>query len=238
MVDKEQAYAQRARVRRRRVLSFWSSDWSLTVLLWLLVGNIFALPLSHFRPWGRLVARAVLSLIIISGVLATARNRRFVAVTTIFILVFLFMGWEGVQRPTPYLDVLNDVAALLFLGFFVVLMLPQVLRAGSITWHRVEGAIAVYLLMGLLWAFAYDIVELLQPGSFSLKTQSSDGALPQLGYFSFTTLTTLGFGDILPVSPLARSLAMLEGLVGQLFPVILIARLVAMELEYQRTRKQ
>jgi Ion channel len=60
----------------------------------------------------------------------------------------------------------------------------------------------------------------------------------QLGYFSFTTLTTLGFGDILPVSPLARSLAMLEGLVGQLFPVILIARLVAMELEYQRTRKQ
>ena len=92
--------------------------------------------------------------------------------------------------------------------------------------------------MGLLWVFAYDIVELLQPGSFSLKTQSSGGALPQLGYFSFTTLTTLGFGDILPVSPLARSLAVLEGLVGQLFPVILIARLVAMELEYQRTRKQ
>jgi hypothetical protein len=92
--------------------------------------------------------------------------------------------------------------------------------------------------MGLLWAFAYDTVELLQPGSFSLKTQSSGGALPQLGYLSFTTLTTLGFGDILPVSPLARSLAVLEGLLGQLFPVILIARLVAMEIEYQRTRKQ
>jgi hypothetical protein len=49
MTDKEQAYGQRARVRRRRALSFWSGDWSLTVLLWLLVGNIFALPLSHFR---------------------------------------------------------------------------------------------------------------------------------------------------------------------------------------------
>jgi len=180
----------------------------------------------------------VLSLIIISGVIATARNRRFVAVTTTFTLVFLFVGWEGVQRPTLYLDVLNDVGALLFFGFFVALILRQVLRAGSITWHRVEGAVAVYLLMGLLWAFAYDIVELLQPGSFSLNTQSSGGALPELAYFSFTTLTTLGFGDILPVNALTRSLAVLEGLVGQLFPVILIARLVAMELEYQRTRKQ
>ncbi len=227
-----------ARVRRRRGLSFWSSDWSLTILLWLLAGNIFALPLAHFLPWGRLAVRAVLSLIIISGVIATARNRRFVAVTTTFTLVFLFVGWEGVQRPTLYLDVLNDVGALLFFGFFVALILRQVLRAGSITWHRVEGAVAVYLLMGLLWAFAYDIVELLQPGSFSLNTQSSGGALPELAYFSFTTLTTLGLGDILPVNALTRSLAVLEGLVGQLFPVILIARLVAMELEYQRTRKQ
>ncbi len=207
-------------------------------MLWLLAGNIFALPLAHFLPWGRLAVRAVLSLIIISGVIATARNRRFVAVTTTFTLVFLFVGWEGVQRPTLYLDVLNDVGALLFFGFFVALILRQVLRAGSITWHRVEGAVAVYLLMGLLWAFAYDIVELLQPGSFSLNTQSSGGALPELAYFSFTTLTTLGLGDILPVNALTRSLAVLEGLVGQLFPVILIARLVAMELEYQRTRKQ
>jgi hypothetical protein len=60
--------------------------------------------------------------------------------------------------------------------------------------------------------------------------------LQQLGYLSFSTLTTLGLGDILPLSPLARSLVMLESLVGQLFPVILIARLVAMEIEYHRIR--
>jgi len=62
--------------------------------------------------------------------------------------------------------------------------------------------------------------------------------LPQLAYFSFTTLTTLGFGDIVPLNPLARSLVVLEALVGQLFPVILIARLVTMEIDYhQRTRR-
>jgi hypothetical protein len=120
----------------RRALSFWSSDWSLTVLFWLLVANIFALPLGRFLlfgRWGKLAARAVLSLIIISGVIATVRNRRFVAVMTTFTLAFLFVTWEGVRRPTLYLDVLNDVGALLFLGCFVVLILRQVLCAGPIT---------------------------------------------------------------------------------------------------------
>lgn len=207
-------------------------------MLWLLVANIFVMPLASYVTWGRLAVRAILSLIIISGVIATTRNRRLLVLAATVILVFLFMGWEDVQRPTVYLGVLNDAAALLFLGVFVALIMRQVLRVGSITWHRVEGAIAVYLLMGLLWALAYDIVERLQPGSFSFHSQGSGVPLPELGYFSFTTLTTLGLGDIVPLNPLARSLTVLEGLVGQLFPVILIARLVAMELEYHRLRKQ
>ena len=129
MIDKGQTYKRRARARGERASSFWSSDWSLTVLLWLLIGNIFALPLDRFVPWGRLAARALLSLIIISGVVATARSRRFIAVTATFVLMYLFMGWEGVQRPnTRYLGVFNDLASLLFFGFFIVLILRQVLR--------------------------------------------------------------------------------------------------------------
>jgi voltage-gated potassium channel Kch len=77
-------------------------------------------------------------------------------------------------------------------------------------------------------------VELLHPGSFSIAAQRGGATLPQLGYFSFTTLATLGLGDVLPISPLARSLVVLEALVGQLFPVILIARLVTLEIQYQR----
>ena len=238
MIDEGQTYKHRARAPRERASSFWSSDWSLTALLWLLIGNIFALPLDRFVPWGRLAARALLSLIIISGVVATARSRRFIAVTATFVLMFLFMGWEGVQRPnTRYLGVFNDLASLLFLGFFTLLILRQVLRAGPITSRRVQGAIAVYLLMGLLWALAYESLELLQPGSFSIKTQHGGTTLSELGYFSFTTLTTLGLGDIVPLSSLARSLTILEGLAGQLFPVILIARLVGMQIEYQQHRE-
>jgi hypothetical protein len=234
MADIEKAHSKPPRLRRRRTQNFWSSDWSLSVLLWLLIGNIFALPFAHYEPWGRLAGRAVLSLIIISGVIATARNRLVILVTAIFTFALLLIGWEGVRRPTLFLDLLNDVGALLFLGFFVYLILRQVLRTGPITSRRIEGAIAVYLLTGLIWAFAYDWLERIHPGSFTLPSHATGAPLSELGYFSFTTLTTVGFGDIVPVNPKARSLAVIEALIGQLFPVILIARLVAMELEYHR----
>jgi hypothetical protein len=90
------------------------------------------------------------------------------------------------------------------------------------------------MLLGLLWAVSYEIVELLNPGSFSIASQRAGATLPQLGYLSFTTLATLGLGDVLPLSPFARSLVVLEALVGQLFPVILIARLVTLEIQSQR----
>jgi len=96
----------------------------------------------------------------------------------------------------------------------------------------------VYLLLGLLWAVWYDSIEVLQPGSFGVSAQKGEASLPQLAYFSFTTLTTLGFGDIVPLRSLARSLVMLEALVGQLFPVILIARLVTLEIEHQESNRQ
>jgi hypothetical protein len=235
--NKAQAFGRRAMLRRRAI-GFWSTDWSLTILLFLLVGNIFVVPLAEFATWGRLTARGILSLIIISGVLATVRDRRLVLLAIALAVGSLFVGWEDVERPNLYLHLFNDLYSLLFIGFLVVLILRQVLRAGPITWRRVQGSVAVYLLLGLLWAVSYGIIELLQPGSFSIRAQNRSADLQQLGYLSFSTLTTLGLGDILPLSPLARSLVMLEALVGQLFPVVLIARLVTMEIEHQRGTRQ
>jgi hypothetical protein len=200
------------------------------------VVNIFVVPLAEFATWGRLAGRTILALIIVSGVIATVSHRRIALVVMALALGSLLIAWEDIQRPSLYLHLFNDLDAVLFIGCFIVLILRQVLRAGPITPRRIQGSVAVYLLLGLLWAVLYESVELLRPGSFRMGTQTGGAHLPQLGYFSFTTLTTLGFGDILPVSPFARSLVVLEALVGQLFPVILIARLVAMEIEYQRTR--
>jgi hypothetical protein len=85
----------------------------------------------------------------------------------------------------------------------------------------------------LIWAFAYDLVILHAPQAFHADelTVQHGPLTPTLIYFSFATLTTVGYRDITPIHPIARSLAMLEAFVGQLFPAILIARLVAMELQ-------
>jgi hypothetical protein len=201
------------------------------------VGNIFSAPLTEFATWGRLAARSILSLIIISGVIATVQDRRIVALATVLALSSMFLGWEGLERSNLYVDLFNNLYSLLFVGFTAVLILRQVVRAGPITPRRVQGSVAIYLLLGILWAICYEIVELLQPGSFGVFGRKDTAALPQLAYFSFTTLTTLGLGEIVPLRPLARSFVVLEALVGQLFPVILIARLVSMQIEYHQSNR-
>src|SRR5262249_16431504 len=118
----------------------------------------------------------------------------------------------------------------------VKLMLPFSLDAppgllpGPITMHRARGAIAVYLLLGLIWAFGYRLVDIHIPGALHFNTlpTAHEGPMARYVYFSLVTLTSLGYGDIIPVHPLARSLAVCEGVVGQLYPAILIAGLVGM----------
>jgi voltage-gated potassium channel Kch len=113
-----------------------------------------------------------------------------------------------------------------------------VYRPGPINLHRIQGAIAVYLMLAYIWARAYKIVALGDPGAFNISTASlSPQSLShRLTYFSVVTLTTVGYGDIVPVSPVARALATLEALTGQLFPTVTLARLVSMELYYRQQR--
>ena len=90
------------------------------------------------------------------------------------------------------------------------------------------GAIVLYLLLGVMSAVAYAMLDTLVPHAFDGRDDSGAG-LADWAYFSFVTLTTVGYGDITPVARAARSMAMLEALVGQLYPAIIIARLVSLQ---------
>jgi voltage-gated potassium channel Kch len=106
---------------------------------------------------------------------------------------------------------------------------------GRVTIHRILGAIAIYLNVAAAFALAYRLIASLEPGAFATRdTAGSDHALSTFVYFSFSTLTTSGFGDIVARDPFARSLASLEGVIGQLFPATLLARLITLELETRR----
>src|SRR5262249_33134812 len=127
-------------------------------------------------------------------------------------------------------DAVRALSSCISLGLMAVVVLAQAFRSGAITVHRVQGAVAAYLLLGLVWGYAYQLAAALHPGAFA-----SALAIPQhdrgLLYFSFVTLTTLGYGDVTPVHPVARSLAVMEALTGQLYPAILLARLVTLHAQ-------
>jgi Ion channel len=108
----------------------------------------------------------------------------------------------------------------------------QVFSAGRVTYHRIIGAILLYFLVSLMFVALFVIVGQMFPKAFSgIAIEDNTALASNLIYFSFVTLTSVGYGDIVPVHPIARSLCNLESIIGQLYPAILLARLVTLEIE-------
>jgi Ion channel len=207
------------------LVRFWRSDTGLSIFLaWLLV-FIFLLP-PFFAPWtGRsFFADTAFALVLLSGVLALSERglawRLLMAAAVATVGVMLASGFVPVATPVIRLTELASLVLLL------VVVLGQTFRAGPVTPHRIQGGIAAYLLLGLMWGEAYALVETLHPGAFSGAVGA--GGYRGWVYFSFMTLCTVGYGDIAPVHPAARSLAMLEAVTGPLYIAILLARLVSL----------
>jgi len=138
----------------------------------------------------------------------------------------------GRLHPTPILHQLGSIFTTLTLLLYIRIVLLVMFRGGPITWSRIQGGVSAYLLVGMAWASAFQVIEQSRPGSFHFVTapQDFDQLISKLTYFSFSTLTTVG-GDITPVSPIARSLTVAEAAIGQLFPAILIGALVAIVVQ-------
>lgn len=127
------------------------------------------------------------------------------------------------------------VLGLVFMIYVAVRVLVGVLQPGRVTADRIAGAISVYLLLGMVWALLYGLVSVLDPQSFRAPdylglAEIGRGAEYAFIYYSFVTLTTLGYGEIAPTSPLSQMLAWTEAVVGQLYLAILIARLVGLHI--------
>ena len=220
----------------------WKAENGLTVLLVFLVVTIFiAYPITTL-PIGKFLVLISFSLILISGATIVLDKHLLRIFVLGSVLLNLVLRWA-----TYIMNVSGFESWIVFCDFICcailsVIVLLQVFREGPITIHRITGAIAVYLLIGLMWSFLYHFIALQSPEAFklpaSLGTYTADTLQSNLLYFSFVTLTTLGYGDILAVHPLARMLVMLEALTGQLFPAILLARLVSLEILHRNTKKQ
>jgi|SRR5208283_2745193 len=215
---------------RALIKQSWQSQANLSFFLGLLVTIGFVLPSLGFgKNDEQLYGDWAYSLMLTSGV-AIAWGRRW-----LFLLSFavasatLAVRWMAFFTPTRTLQVWAGAWSLGAILMIALILLAQVFREGPVTSYRVQGAIAVYLLFGAGWAHAYHVTAILHPGSFNAPAGDMSSPLDWT-YFSFVTLTTLGYGDVTPVRPIARVLATGEALTGQLYLAVLIARLVAMEV--------
>jgi hypothetical protein len=165
----------------------------------------------------------------LAGVYAASYNKRALVIAVILVIPAIITGADfnlGTEVFSTWLSHVSDVA---FYGYTTAVILAYVLRQKTITANTIYGALSVYLLLGITWAFAFAAVEDLAPGSFFVDAAyNPDGVLDRLEffYYSFVTLTTLGYGDILPLTAKARMLAVLEAACGVLYTATLVASLI------------
>jgi hypothetical protein len=235
------------------------------VLFWLLV---VALALPVAVPDGPLIQRAMsvlLFIVMLSGLNAISNRRRELIIGIFLALPAVVLNWLGIARETFGLYVASQYLYLVFFAYLGIVLLRWTLREHEVDLETISGAVSVYLLMALVWGLAYYTIALTSPGSFHFPDEAllgqvqsvraaggvvtadprtenwkdlSDSAQGTMMYYSFVTLTTLGYGDIYPTGDATRILAMLEATLGQLYLVILVARLVGLFTAQEAERRK
>ena len=154
-------------------------------------------------------------------------KRIFQYLAILVILIDLFTPIEANDLLNVCLQFIYLLIASVFMLLAIIFLIKKLFQDKKVNLATIQGGISIYFLLGFLWFFWYRILYLIEPDSFSLIPADISGQY-ELLYFSFTTLTTLGYGDISPVNKFAMTLTNFEAIVGQMYPVIFIARLVSL----------
>jgi hypothetical protein len=203
--------------------------FSLGSFLGVLILNILISPFVDRLPSGGLIETLLMTLVLLFAVLSVAGGRR--ALVGVVLVAPAALGeWLNYLRPEMSIYVLTRGAGLLFIGFVVIQLLRFIVYAPRVDSEVLCAAVAAYLLSGFAWSLAYALLGRLDPNSFvstlGPKSDQSMNGFTGL-YFSYITLTTVGYGDIVPVSSVARMLAIVEAMFGMFYVALLVARLVS-----------
>jgi hypothetical protein len=213
------------------------SDPALTVLTILLATLMFVVgPLQAVGVLGAHHFAIAVAVVLVAGIFIVSGSA--VAVTAMLTAIALVVAATVMRLRQPsFVDLYLDAIAWMIGGvtlFFVVAR--AVFAPGRVTLHRIIGAVLLYLVIGFTFVAMYCFVALMEPDAFAGMKPLADtlAVASNFGYFSFVTLTSVGYGDIVPVHPFARGLANIEAIIGQLYPATLLARLVTLAGTHQR----
>lgn len=205
--------------------------------LYLLISLVVIFVVSPFVVpyfYGPTILNVIAAIVLLAATYAVSRRQSFFIFALSLSIFSIAMTFWLAASPSYWLVVVAHGSLVVVIVFFAAAILSYVLGSGKVTWDKIYGAICAYLLLGYAWTFAYSVIEELQPGSFGSPTSPIPHDLVdrvmQLRYFSFVTLATVGYGDIVPHTPAARTLALLEAILGQFYLVALVGRLVGLHI--------
>jgi voltage-gated potassium channel len=215
------------------------------LILLLLSAPVVRIFLPTLHPlFASITVTACFVLMLLSAVIAISQSRRTAIVALSLSVPVVLLSGLNLSLERQGTAIAYHVLGVSFLGYTVVMILAFLFREQRVTFNLICASLCVYLLLGVLWAIVYSLLDVLEPESFRLAfAQGQDGQQMRFGaeqsifplYYSLVTMTTLGYGDIVPMSPSARMFAAVEALMGQLYLAVLVARLVGLHIS-QSTR--
>ena len=197
-------------------------------LLVLLLGLLVLSPLFEEFFNLRVLEGLFFTAIFIYAAYSLSRSKALAAAAVSLAVPAIAWFWLKPFFDAQWLEISGGLCGMAFMAIIVVTILRYIFLQQEVSADLIAGAIVAYLLMAIMWAFIYYLLEAIHPGSFNLPTGTLQTQPALFRYFSLVTITTVGYGDITPITPVARAFANLEAVVGQLYLVILVAWLVGM----------
>jgi hypothetical protein len=214
-----------------KLLAFQRSE---SKFVWILIAVSLLILFNPFLPnhgWGKYIFHLLLLFIILSGILASSDEREIIRQITFIGLFVVVLDWIGILARNyywPKLELFIFALYAVVIGLITLAIILAIINSPRVTANIICGAVAGYLLIGLSGAFVGLFIETLNPGSFLLRGEllSRKGLADELIYYSMVSLSTIGYGDITPATPMARSASLAVGLMGQIYLTVLVAMLV------------
>ena len=205
----------------------------LTILLLLML--FVVAPLQALGIFAFQVFELVLAMMLVAGVFIISGSRTAVAAMIVALAMIITAAVLRIRSPS-ILDLNLFAGAWLIVGVTLAWAVARsIFSPGRVTYHRIIGAVLLYLTVAIIFAAFFTFIGTLQPDAFAnMKVEDSPKLATELIYFSFATMTTTGYGDISPLHPVARAMCNLEAIFGQLYPATLLARLVTLEIEHRK----
>jgi len=195
------------------------------LLFWALIALLVALPFLAETPHGQVILAVVNVIVLLTAVAAVGRTWLSFVIAVIMILPALVFRFLALESGLPGHLALTWGFSAVFYIFVLANLLQYVFRRDLMSRDKLYGAVAAYILIAVLWANLHGVTQYFHPGAYAFGGTPQAFGMPELIYFSFTTLATVGYGDITPALIQSRYLTVLEMIVGVMFVAILIARL-------------